>query len=540
VISPGFDYIIVGAGSAGCVLARRLTESGRHKVLVLEAGGSERRLFIQLPIGYGKSFHDPNVNWRYRTEPEPALAGRQGYWPRGKVLGGSSAINAMVYVRGQDADFDDWERAGNPGWGAGDVLGYFRRMEDFSGGADAWRGAGGPLHVADVSCDCHPLCQSYLRACAEIGLTRNPDYNGRQFEGIGLYQITAQGGLRVSAARAYLRPAMKSAALCVETHAHVLRILFEQGRAVGVEYIRNGVRAQARAGREVILSAGAVNSPQLLQLSGIGPGELLRRHGIALMRESPAVGRNLQDHLCIDHVYRSRVPTLNQVFGSWSGRTRAALRYLLTRRGPLSLSVNQGGGFVRSHPETAHPDLQLYFCPMSYTRAVPGKRALLRPDPFPGLLLGAQPCRPLSRGYIEIASADPQAVPRIFPNSLSTDHDVEQMLECTRLVRKLAAAPSLAAVIEAELLPGAGIVSDAQLLDDIRRRCATVFHPVGTCAMGPNAKTAVVDSALKVHGVGGLRVIDASIFPNLTSGNTNAPTMMVAEKGADLVLADAR
>jgi choline dehydrogenase len=540
VTSPSFDYIIVGAGSAGCVLARRLTESGRYKVLLLEAGGSERRFFIQLPIGYGKSFHDPNVNWRYRTESEPALADRQGYWPRGKVLGGSSAINAMVYVRGQDADFDDWERAGNPGWGAGNVRGYFRRMEDFSGGADAWRGSGGPLHVADVSRDCHPLCQSYLRACDEIGLARNPDYNGRQFEGVGLYQITAQGGLRVSAARAYLRPAMKSAALRVETHAHVQRILFEKGRAIGVEYVRGGVSTQARAGGEVILATGSINSPQLLQLSGIGPGDLLRRHGIAPLRESSAVGRNLQDHLCIDHVYRSRLPTLNQVLGTWTGRTRAALRYLMTRRGPLSLSVNQGGGFVRSHPDRAHPDLQLYFCPMSYTRAVPGKRALLRPDPFPGLLLGAQPCRPTSRGLIEIASTDPHAAPRIVPNSLSTDHDIEQMLECTRLVRKLAAAPSLAAVIEAELLPGAAATSDAQLLDDIRRRCSTVFHPVGTCAMGPDPRTAVVDGTLKVHGVGGLRVIDASIFPNLTSGNTNAPTMMVAEKGADLVLADAR
>jgi choline dehydrogenase len=535
-----FDYIIVGAGSAGCVLARRLTQPGKYKVLLLEAGGSDRRLFTQLPIGYGKCFYDPKVNWRYFTEPEPALAGRRGYWPRGKVLGGSSSINAMVYVRGLDADFDDWELAGNPGWGASGVLDYFRRIEDFSGGADARRGAGGPLHVADVSLDCHPLCQDYLRACTEIGLAYNPDYNGQCSEGVGLYQITVRDGVRDSAARAYLRPAMKGQGLQVVTRAHVERILFEQGRAVGVEYLRGCERQQAWAEGEVILSAGAINSPQLLQLSGIGPGDLLRSHGIARVRESPAVGRNLQDHLCIDHLYRSRLPTLNGVLGSWWGRVGAALNYLLTRRGPLSLSVNQGGGFVRSRPDCARPDLQLYFSPASYTRAVPGRRALLRPDPFPGFLLGAQPCRPTSRGHIEIASADPQAAPRIFPASLSTDHDVEKMLVCTKLLRKLAGAPGFAAVIKAEVLPGPDVVSDAQLLDDVRRRCSTVFHPVGTCAMGPDSRTAVVDSSLRVHGIGGLRVIDASIFPNLTSGNTNAPTMMVAEKGADLVLADAR
>jgi len=533
-----FDYIIVGGGSAGCVLARRLTESGAHKVLLLEAGGSERRLWTQLPIGYGKSFYDPWVNWMYRTEPETALAGRQGYWPRGKVLGGSSSINAMVHIRGQAGDFDDWRDLGNRGWGWQDVLPYFRKSEDFSGGETPWRGSGGPLHVKDVSRDCHPLCDVYLAACAEAGLARNTDFNGESLEGVGLYQITMQGGLRMSTARAYLRPAMKGPNLRVETRALATRILFDGKRAVGLEYLRDEQRLRANARREVILSAGSINSPQLLQLSGVGPAELLRRHGIDVVQESPGVGRNLQDHLCIDHIYRSRRPSLNEVFGTWRGRVGAAIQYVLTRRGPLSISVNQGGGFVRSRPDRQRPDIQLYFCPHSYTKAVPGKRALLRPDPFPGFLLGAQPCRPTSRGYLEIRSADPAAAPSIVPNSLSTEEDVTELLACSKLLRSLATTPSFAAIIAAEMAPGPAIRSDDELLDDIRRRASCVFHPIGTCGMGPDPKTNVVDPQLKVHGLSGLRVIDASIFPTLTSGNTNAPTIMVAEKGAAILLGD--
>lgn len=534
-----FDYIVVGAGSAGCVLARRLTETGVFKVLLLEAGGSDRRLWIQLPIGYGKSFYDPRVNWMYRTEPEAALAGRQGYWPRGKVLGGSSSINAMVHIRGHAADFDDWRDLGNLGWGWQDVLPYFRKSEDHAGGGDAWRGAGGPLHVADVARDCHPLCQAYLQACAEIGLERNPDFNGARLEGVGLYQITMRDGLRMSAARAYLRPAMKRANLRVETRAQATRLLVRDRRAVGVEYLQDGVRKTATASGEIILAAGSINSPQLLQLSGIGPAELLRRHGIEVVTDSPAVGRNLQDHLCIDHLYRSRQPSLNEELGSWWGRIRAGVRYAAFRRGPLSISVNQGGGFVRTRSDLARPDLQLYFSPLSYTRAVPGKRALMRPDPFPGFLLSAQPCRPTSRGHLELRSADPLAPPMIFPNSLATGEDVHAMLDGSRFLRKLAGAPALARIIAEELAPGAGIQSDKELLDDIRQRGSSVFHPVGSCRMGPDATADVVDPALRVHGIAGLRVIDASIFPAVTSGNTNAPTIMVAEKGADLVLRDA-
>lgn len=535
-----YDYIIVGAGSAGCVLANRLSESGVHKVLLLEAGGSDRRLWIQMPIGYGMSFYNRQVNWMYRTEPEAALDGRQGYWPRGKILGGSSSINAMVHIRGQVADFEEWRALGNPGWGWNDVLPYFKKSENFARGGDGWRGKGGPLHVADVSADCHALCDSYLRACDEIGLSRTPDFNGATQEGVGLYQITMRDGWRMSASRAYLWPALKRPNLHVETQAHATRIVFEGTRAVGVTYSQHGALKTARAAREVILAAGSINSPQLLQLSGVGPAAMLKRHSIEVVLDSPAVGRNLQDHLCIDHLYRSRRPTLNQEFGTWWGRLRVGLKYVALQRGPLSISVNQGGGFIRTRPDLARPNIQLYFSPLSYTRAAPGKRALMRPDAFPGFLLSAQPCRPSSRGHLEIRSADPFAAPAIMPNSLSTDEDISDMLDGTKFLRTLAAAPSLRAVIAEELQPGVAVQSDAELIKDIRARGSSVFHPVSTCRMGPNPQENVVNHALKVHGLQGLRVIDASVFPAVTSGNTNAPTIMVAEKGADLVLEDAQ
>jgi choline dehydrogenase len=535
-----FDYIVVGAGSAGCVLAHRLTEDGRYRVLLLEAGGSERRFWLQVPIGYGKSFYDPQVNWMYRTEPEPALGGRAGYWPRGKVLGGSSSINAMVFVRGQHEDFDAWRALGIAGWGWMDVLPYFRKMEDSARGPDAWRGRGGPLAVADVTRDLHPLCDAFLRAGIEIGLPRNADFNGAAQEGVGCYEITVRDGRRMSTARAYLRPAMRRGNLCVETGAHVTRIQFEGTRATGIEYVHGGAACTAHARREVIVCAGAINSPQLLQLSGIGRGAHLDSLGLPVLLDNPNVGQHLQDHLCIDYLYRSRVATLNEELRPWHGKLRAGLRYIATRRGPLALSVNQAGGFVRSRPDLDRPNIQLYFSPLSYTRAPAGKRPLMSPDPFPGFLLSAQPCRPDSRGHLELTSADPFAAPRIVPNSLATEHDLEEMVEGAMLLRKLAAAPSLAAVIEEELAPGPAVATREQLIEDIRQRGSTVFHPVGTCRMGSDPRQAVVDPCLRVHGIGALRVVDASIFPALTSGNTNAPVIMVAEKAADLILADAR
>jgi choline dehydrogenase len=535
-----FDYIIVGAGSAGCVLANRLSESGRNRVLLLEAGGGDRRFWLRAPIGYGKCFYDARVNWMYRTEPDPGLAGRQGYWPRGKVIGGSSAINAMVFIRGLPDDFEHWRALGNPGWGWDDALPVFRRLEDYSGGANPWRGQGGPVSVADVSEDVHPLCEVFLQAGEEAGLSRTRDFNGERQEGVGIYQITTSRGLRVSAARAYLHPAMRRSNLHVLTDAAVAHVLLDGGRATGVSFRFKGKEETATARREVIVAAGAIASPQLLQLSGIGPPEVLQRAGITVAVASPAVGRHLQDHLCIDHLYRARVSTLNSELGTWWGRLRCGMAYLLTRRGPLSLSVNQAGGFVRSASGRVRPNLQLYFSPLSYTRAPPGKRPLLKPDPFPGFLLSAQPCRPTSRGWLELRSNNSGDHPRIFPNSLSSDVDIEEMLEASRFLRRLAATPALSSVIAEELKPGSHVQSDEEMLDDIRRRSSTVFHPVGTCRMGPAPGDAVVDCKLKVYGVSGLRVIDASVFPALTSGNTHAPTLMVAEKGAELILRDAK
>lgn len=517
------DYIIVGAGTAGCVLADRLSACGRFTVLLLEAGPTDARLQIQLPIGYGMSFFDPIVNWMYRTEPESALQGRQGYWPRGKVLGGSGSINAMVHVRGQDQDFKAWAEAGDSGWRADSLKTYFARADEVLSGED-------------VSEQAHSLCKSFISAGAESGFAAEPDLSRLGADGVGYFRIATRNGLRLSSARAYLRPAMKRKNLHVLTGVYATKIVMEGLRARGVLYRQGRETKTARARSEVILAAGSINSPQLLQLSGIGPAETLKKYGIEVAVDRPGIGRNLQDHLCIDHIYKSRLPTLNQQLGPWHGKMRVALRYALFRDGPLSLSVNQAGGFVRSRPGLDAPNMQLYFSPLSYTRTPPSIRPLMRPDVFPGFLLSAQPCRPTSRGYLEIASSDPAIPPRIVPNALATEHDIGEMIEASRLLRQLASTLPLRDVIETELQPGSKLVSDAELLADIRRRCSTVFHPVSTCRMGQDKRVDVVDARLRVYGVEGLRVIDASIFPSIPSGNTNAPTIMVAEKGADLVL----
>jgi len=534
-----FDYIIVGAGSAGCVLANRLSAGGRHKVLLLEAGPWDHRFWIQVPIGYGKTFYDGRYNWKYLTEPDPGLDARTSYWPRGKVIGGSSSINAMVYVRGQAEDFDDWEKAGNPGWGWRDVLPVYRRMEDHALGESPYHGVGGPLHVTEISTTAHPLTADFIKAGQQLGLPYNPDLNGASQEGVGTYQITTRNGFRLSSARASLWPSLWRRNLTVRTNALATRILFEGKRAVGIAYRYGGRTIEVRAGREVILSGGAINSPQLLQLSGIGPGALLQSHGIGVVQDSPAVGRNLQDHLCYDHVYRARRPSLNNDLYPWWGKLRAGLRYVLTRGGPLSLSVNQGGGFFRTSPDRTRPDMQLYFSPLTYERTPPGIRPLMHPDPFPGFTTSASPCRPTSRGVLEIRSSDPAEAPRIQPNYLTTEHDVAELLAGAKFLRRLAATPALRDLIDQELKPGLGAQSDAEFIADIRARSYSVFHPCGSCGMGPDPARAVVDHRLKVHGIDGLRVVDASIFPAVTSGNINAPSIMVGERGSDLILADA-
>ncbi len=539
-MSDEFDYVIVGAGTAGCVVANRLSAGGKTRVLLLEAGGSDRTVWIQLPIGYGRTFFDPRVNWMYDTQAVPGLNGRTSYWPRGKVIGGSGSINAMVHVRGQPHDFDDWAAAGNSGWGWDDVLSYFIKSEDHDHGSGDWHGAGGPQHVTDISSRAHPLCRTFVETGEALGFVATPDFNGAQPEGVGIFQINTRKGRRASTASEYLRPALKGGTVELRTKAHATRLLFEGKRAVGVEYRHGNEIKQARASREVILCGGAINSPQLLQLSGIGDGTLLRSLGIAPLINAKAVGQNLQDHLAVSYFYKTSVPTLNDELGPLRGKIKAGLHYLLNRGGPLSMSVNQGGGFVRSAPDQPRVNLQLYFSPVSYTKSPLSERKLLNPDPFSAFLLSFNSCRPTSRGHLQIRSPDPFAYPLIQPHYLSTDHDVAEARAGVRLLRALAAQAPLADVITEELMPGALLQSDDDLLIDFRSRADTVYHPSSTCLMGPNAATSVVDARLRVHGIDGLRVVDASIFPNITSGNINAPTVMVAEKGAAMILEDAR
>ena len=533
------DYVVIGAGSAGCVLANRLSADGKSKVAVLEAGGSDLNFWVRMPIGYGGAFHHPKLNWRYSTEPDPETGGRVSYWPRGKVVGGSSSINAMVFIRGQAADYDGWAALGNTGWGYGDVLPHFRRMEDNLTGPDEWRGAGGPIAISPIDGSVHPLSHDYVAAAQAAGLPHNPDFNGKTQEGVGLYQITTRNGFRCSAATGYLKPALRRANLKLITKAHVTRILFDGRRAVGVEYRQGGEIRRVMAAKEVILSAGAVNSPQILQLSGIGDGTLLQRLGIETVQNAPGVGRNLQDHIGYDYIYEATCPTLNDVLRPWRGRALVGLRYVLTRSGPLSLSVNQGGGFFRSSPDRDRPNLQLYFSPVSYTRATPGKRRLMAPDPFPGVLIGLSNCHPKSRGHLHIHSADPFAAPEIHPRYLSAPEDLDELAEGAVMLRRIARANPLAKSIKREVLPGADVSESDAIREDIRKRVGTVFHPCGTCMMGADASDgAVVDARLRVHGIDGLRVADASIFPRITSGNLNAPAIMVGEKASQMILED--
>lgn len=534
-----FDYVIVGAGSAGSVLANRLSASGACRVLLLEAGGRDTSPWLQVPIGYGKVFHDARVNWKYVSEPEPNLDNRPIYWPRGKVLGGSSSINAMVYVRGHPSDYAQWNAAAS-GWGWQDVEPIFRRMESWDGPPCPSRGTDGPLSVHDVTDDVHPLTHLYLKAAAQAGIPTNRDYNGPEMEGAACYQITTRGGFRASTARSYLRPARARPNLDIRTRAHVTRVLFDGTRASGVEFRHKGTTQTVRAHAQVILCGGAVNSPQLLQLSGIGPGAVLRDHAIPVLVESAHVGRNLQDHLGGDNYYVSKVATLNQMLRPLFGKMRAALHYGLRRKGPLSLSLNQGGGFLRVSEDSPGPDLQLYFSPVSYTRAPVGVRPLMTPDPFPGFLIGFNPCKPTSMGHLQIRSPDPMAAPLIHPNYLDSEQDRALMVAGTRLMRRIAQTPAMQEVISHELSPGPDITSDDAILTYHRKNAWTVFHPCSTCRMGADPNRSVVDGRLRVHGVDGLRVADASIFPSIPTGNTNAPAIMVGEKASDILLDDAK
>lgn len=534
-----WDYIVVGAGSAGAVVAERLSAAGGNRVLVLEAGGGDRMFHIQMPLGYARSFADPAVNWNYRAEPDTGLAGRASHWPRGKVLGGSSSINAMVWVRGHPSDFDDWEAAGNRGWSYADVLPAFKAIEDNGPGADEWRGAGGPVHVTDIAGIAHPLTRRFIAAGEEIGLARNRDFSGADQAGVGFYQHNTRDGRRVSASRAFLWPAMKRPNLRVETHACATRILFEGGRAAGVEYRQGGRTLRASARREVVVCAGAVAAPQLLQLSGVGPAAVLERFGIAPVVVNENVGGHLQDHQTVSYVWRARMPTLNRLLGSWWGKGLIGARYLLTHGGPLAMSMNQGGAFVHSRPGLARPDLQLYFQAASSKLPGPGEKPGRQVDPWPGFTMSVSNCRPRSRGRISLAAADPLAPPVIAPNALSHPDDLAELVEGVRILRRLAATRALSPAIVEEVRPGASVGSGAdELAADIRSRAGTVFHPSCTCRMAPDAAAGVVSPRFAVHGVAGLRVVDASAFPSIVSGNINATTMMMAWRGAGMILAD--
>ncbi len=536
-----YDYIIVGSGSAGSILANRLSASGQHQVLVLEAGGKDSSPLFRIPVGFAKLYYNETYNWMYNTVPQPHLGGRSLYAPRGKVQGGSGSINAMIYVRGLAHDFDDWAAAGNPGWSFADVLPAFKRLETHARGASGFHGGSGPIHVTPMQGHTHPITDAYLRGCAELGYPATDDFNGPAPEGAGVYDVNTRNGQRCSSSFAYLHPALKRPNLHIQRNTLAECVLLDETRrAVSVQVLQHGERHVLHARREIILAAGAVDSPKLLQLSGIGDPALLSRHGIALRHALPAVGQHLQDHLCASYYYRANIPTLNDTFSSWGGRLKLGLQYALSRSGPLAMSVNQAGGFFRGTGGLAAPNLQLYFNPLSY-QIPKSQKASIQPEPYSGFLLCFNPCRPTSRGSVQIASAGAADAARIDPNYLATDHDVREVIQGSRLVRQIMQSPALRTVTVEEVLPGKAVDVDdeAAMLTYFRENSGSIYHLCGSCAMGPDPATSVVDARLRVHGVTGLRVVDASIFPNVTSGNTNAATMMVAERGADMILDDA-
>jgi choline dehydrogenase len=527
-----FDYIVVGAGSAGCVLANRLSESGRHSVLLIEAGPPDRDPWIHIPIGYAKLFKKPRINWLYESEPEPQLGGRRVFQPRGKTLGGTSSINGLVYMRGQREDYDHWRQLGNTGWGYADVLPYFKKSEDQQHGETEFHGAGGPIRVSDPTYT-HELCDAFIEAAGQTGIPRNRDFNGATQEGAGYFQTTSRGRRRWSTAVGYLRPAMKRPNLKVATEALTTRVRFDGRAATGVDYMQDGKQRTARAHKEVILSGGAFNSPQLLQLSGVGPAELLRVHGIPVIADMPGVGDGLQDHFQVRALYRCTKPiTVNDQYNSLFGKLGIGLSYVLQGKGPMTLAAGYAGAFYRTDQRHATPDIQIHFILFSADK--PGEGL----HPWPGFTVSICQLRPESRGWVKIKSPDPTVAPAIQPNYLSTEFDRRTIVDGFKRMRAIMRAPAMAPYVAEEKLPGTATVTDEHVLQHARATGVTIFHPTSTCRMGQDQR-AVVDQRLRVRGLGNLRVVDGSIMPTVVSGNTNAPIIMIAEKASDMILADA-
>jgi choline dehydrogenase len=524
-----FDYIIVGAGSAGCVLANRLSADPATRVLLLEAGPRDTDPWIHIPLGYGKLFNRRDVNWAYESEPEPTLGGRRMFSPRGKVLGGSSSINGLVYIRGQPEDYDGWEV---PGWSYSELLPYFKKSQNQQRGASALHGAGGPIGVSDMGH--HELADAFIASAEAIGIPRNADFNGETQEGTGYYQCTTLNGRRASTAVGYLREAEKRPNLTVLTEVLASRILFSEKKAFAVQYLKNKESHQVKARREIILCGGTFNSPQLLQLSGVGPRELLERHGVPLVHEAPEVGEGLQDHFYGRTFWRCNRPiTLNDDMASLFRQAKIGLQWFFRRRGPLTIAAGYAAAFVRTRPGLKRPDAQIYFINFSTAK----RGGVLHP--FSGFTLSISQLQVESRGSVRIKSADPAAPPAIRYNYLATENDRRVMVEGIRWIRRIAAAKPLAGYIEAEELPGPKVQSDDELLAFLRANGDTVFHPTSTCRMGTDERSAV-DSQLRVRGVERLRVVDASVMPAVVSGNTNAAVIAIAEKAADLIHSDAR